>query len=340
MPTIQLQDRAPLTRTRKLADGRLAAVARFSRSGVYQYTGAELGRPDLGTVNVYRPESEVFDEAAMASFAHKAITLDHPGEAVTAANWRSTSRGWTEGKVARDGQFVEIPLMLADAEAVTAYESGRATELSAGYSCELIWGDGIAPDGTRYAAKQQRLRGNHIALVARGRAGPACSIGDSMFDAKAKPPASIDEALRQYFAAKAKSNGETVEAMLARMPQRDLEEAAADVAKQFVSALAGAGVAARYSDRSGLSAEGLACAEARGRVTVMKLDAARALREGAMGLSTAAFESTRAVRDAARAAQYDGSYYPSGSAPAPPSQASAVDNGVVRDLVRAARYRA
>src|SRR5690606_19526548 len=157
MPTISLQDRAPLQRTRKLADGRIAAVARFARSGVYQYTGAELGRPHLSTVNVYRPESEVFSEDAMASFAHKTLTLDHPGENVTAQNWKRVAVGYTEGRVARDGGFVEIPLMVADAEAVAAIDSGAASELSAGYSCELIWEDGVAPSGETYQAKQVRI---------------------------------------------------------------------------------------------------------------------------------------------------------------------------------------
>lgn len=176
---VMLMDRAPLERVRKLDDGRIAAVARFARSGVYTYTGSEVGRPDLSTVNVYRPDTEVFDQAAMASFAHKAITVGHPSQAVTADNWSATSVGWTEGKIARDGEFVEIPLMLADASAVRAYETGEARELSAGYTSDLVWGDGVAPDGTAYQATMRTIRGNHIALVPQGRAGSSCRIGDS-----------------------------------------------------------------------------------------------------------------------------------------------------------------
>ncbi|EZP72346.1 hypothetical protein BV96_01779 [Sphingomonas paucimobilis] len=178
--SMTFHDRAPLEKVRRLADGRIAAVAKFARSGCYTYSGAEVGRPDLPSVTVYRPEDEVFSADAMASFAHKAITLDHPSEGVSAANWKSVSVGFTEGRVARDGAFIEIPLMLADASAVAAYDSGRARELSAGYSCELIWGDGVAPDGTRFQAKQTRIRGNHIAQVPAGRAGSECRIGDSM----------------------------------------------------------------------------------------------------------------------------------------------------------------
>lgn len=177
---VMLMDRAPLERVRKLADGRIAAVARFARSGVYTYSGAEVGRPHLSSVNVYRPESEVFSQDAMASFGHKAVTFHHPSDGVSAANWSKVSVGFTEGKIARDGGYVEIPLMLADAQAVGAYERGEARELSAGYSCDLVWGDGIAPDGTAYQATQRNIRGNHIALVPLGRAGSECRIGDSL----------------------------------------------------------------------------------------------------------------------------------------------------------------
>lgn len=313
MPTIHLQDRAPLTRTRKLADGRLAAVARFARSGVYSYSGAEVGRPDLSTVNVYRSEDEVFAEDSMASFAHKAMTLDHPGEAVDSRNWKRVAVGYTEGRVARDGGFVEIPLMLADAEAVRAYETGQATELSAAYSCELIWGDGVAPDGTPYAAKQTRIRGDSIALVPKGRAGAECRIGDAMLDKKPKPPVSIDEALRQAFATMAKNKGRTVRELLAEMDQLDIEKTAANVAKQFVSAQAGAGVASMYGD----SAVGLA------------KSAANAMKREALGGGPGA----RVVRDLALSGRYAGA--PPLSAPSAAGVSNAAE---VRDAARSMRY--
>jgi len=43
----------------------------------------------------------------------------------------------------------------------------------------LVWGDGIAPDGTAYQARQTNIVGNHIAIVAAGRAGPLARIGDT-----------------------------------------------------------------------------------------------------------------------------------------------------------------
>jgi len=204
-------DRAPLENVRRLADGRIAATARFARSGVYSYAGHELGRPDLPTVAVYRPEAEVFDERAMASFAHKAITVGHPPTGVTVDNWKQHAAGWTEGKVARDGEFVVIPLMLADASAVRAYDSGEARELSAGYTSSLVWGSGTTPDGQRFDATMTKIFGDHIALVAKGRAGSECRIGDNM-NAVTVPP--ICDAERRMIEAQARANHRTKTAYL------------------------------------------------------------------------------------------------------------------------------
>lgn len=177
--TMTFVDRAPIESVRRLPDGRLAAVVKFARSGTQTYLGSEVGRPDLASVTVYRPEDEVFHEDAMASFAHKSITLGHPSEPVTAENWKRLSVGFTEGRVARNGAFLEIPMMVADAGAISAIDSGTARQLSAGYSCELQWGDGVAPDGTSYQAKQVGIKANHIAIVAEARGGPELRIGDA-----------------------------------------------------------------------------------------------------------------------------------------------------------------
>jgi len=319
---MEFQDRLSILKVRKLADGRIAAVARFARSGVQQYAGSEVGRPDLAVVNVYRPEEEVFSQDAMASFAHKAITLDHPSESVTAKSWRKVSVGYTEGRVARDGGFVEIPLMLADFDAVKAYESGKARELSAGYASELVWGDGVTPAGEKYQAKMTKVRGNHIALVSQGRAGSECRIGD----AKAKDePASIDEALRRAFAEMAERAGMKVGEMLASMGQVKIEEMAATVAKQFVSAQAGKGIATMYGDEK--SAVHLA------------KSAANALRRDALAGGSISSGTGAQVRDLAHA-WANGGPDPSAPRTATPAidQASLAAGKAARDAARASQY--
>lgn len=193
---MHLCDRLTIDGTRRTRDGYLAVNARVARAGnVQTYLGSEVGRPDVATVRVFRPESEVFDKDTLASFAHRPVTLGHPSSQVTADTWRSVAKGWSDGEVARDGEFVRISMLLADADAIRAVELGTR-QISLGYDCELIWGDGITPTGEAYDAKQVRIRGNHVALVEAARGGPELRIGDSMstpmIDART---GMIDEAL-------------------------------------------------------------------------------------------------------------------------------------------------
>lgn len=176
---LQFTDRAPLSQTRRTSDGYLTTVARSVRTGVQLYAGSEVGRPDLATVNVYRPASEVHSKDSLQSFSHAPVTINHPSVAVTADNWKELAVGEvsTAAQVDSEG-WVSLPLVLKDSAAIAAVESGKR-ELSAGYTCELVWGDGVAPDGTAYQATQTNIRINHLAVVDAARAGHEARIGDN-----------------------------------------------------------------------------------------------------------------------------------------------------------------
>lgn len=177
-------DRLQVSRTKKLANGYLAGVARIARGGNIQlYRGDEVGRPDLATVRVYRPEDEVFSDEAMRSFANLTMTDDHPifdahGVLVDAENWRDHARGITGPRVTRDGEFVEVPYILMDAATVSAVERGEKRELSMGYTSELKWGEGRTAKGEVYDAAMTTIRGNHVAVVRTARGGAELKIGD------------------------------------------------------------------------------------------------------------------------------------------------------------------
>jgi hypothetical protein len=158
--------------------GYLEAFARTARTGIQQYLGSEVGRPDLGVVNVYRAEDEVFSKRSLQTFSKIPVTNDHPGQPVTADNWKQVAVGTTGDDVLRDGEYLKIGLKITDAKAVQAVNDGKR-ELSVGYSCELVWEDGIAPDGTPYQAKQTLITADHVAIVQRGRAGTKARIGDA-----------------------------------------------------------------------------------------------------------------------------------------------------------------
>lgn len=180
---VELNDAVEIAGTRRTDDGYLVAEVRAARSGIQTYTGAEvdpdgsLGLRDRATVRVWRPEDEVFAEAAMRSYAYRPVTLEHPAGPVTADNWRSVSVGQTGGEVARDQDWIRVPMVLMDAAAIAAVEGGKR-QLSMGYTCQLVADSGTTPDGQEYDAIQRNLKMNHLAVVSAARAGAKARIGD------------------------------------------------------------------------------------------------------------------------------------------------------------------
>ncbi|SFH29363.1 DUF2213 domain-containing protein [Ensifer sp. OV372] len=176
---MQFIDAAPIAGTRRTADGYLVAEVRTARTGIQDYAGHEVGKPEMPVVKVYRPADQVFARDSLGSYAHKPVTNDHPTQAVTADTWKAVSVGQIGDEVARDGEFVRIPLVVMDAAAIKAIDEGKR-ELSAGYTCDLAWEAGTTPEGEKYDAIQKDIRINHVAIVERGRAGSKARIGDGV----------------------------------------------------------------------------------------------------------------------------------------------------------------
>ncbi len=150
--------------------GFLRVDARLTRTGVFQYAdseGASWGE--------LRTEDEVFNADSMRSFEMAVVTDDHPDEFVSARNVRDVQRGHSGSDVRRDGDFLRSSIMVTDADAIQKVKDGK-TELSNGYTAVVVMDAGVAPDGTPFAGRQTQIRGNHIAIVDRGRAGPECRL--------------------------------------------------------------------------------------------------------------------------------------------------------------------
>lgn len=162
---------------RETRDGYVVFDARTARTGIQEYLGREMGRPDLSVVRVYRPADEVFSKDALGSFAFKPITNDHPTEQVTADNWKNHAKGIVGGEIARDGEFVRVPMCMMDKAAIEDVKGGKR-ELSAGYSCDIDWTAGTTDDGKAYDAVQRNIKINHVAVVDKARGGPLLRIGD------------------------------------------------------------------------------------------------------------------------------------------------------------------
>jgi len=193
---VQFADHLTLDAPTRTRDGYMAVRAKAARVGTYQYLGSEIdpenkhGLRDAGLVNVLRDEAAVFDAKSAHSFIGKPITDNHPSVAVNAANWRDHARGVVMGAM-RDKDHLAFDLMLTDAATIDAVEKGKR-ELSNGYEAELQFGDFDGPGGVKCVAKQVAIKGNHVAIVDKGRAGPSCAITDSVAVCDANPAALAD----------------------------------------------------------------------------------------------------------------------------------------------------
>ncbi|ACL61051.1 DUF2213 domain-containing protein [Methylobacterium nodulans] len=175
---LSLGEAAEIANAREMRNGALVLQAKAARGGnVQDYLGAEVGKPEMPVVRVYRDADEVFRADSLRTFGHKPVTLDHPPSPVTPTTWRDVARGHVGEEVLRDGEFVRIPMLLADQTAIEAVKDGKR-ELSVGYQCDLDWTPGTTPDGRAYDARQTNIVVDHVAIVDRGRAGPECRIGD------------------------------------------------------------------------------------------------------------------------------------------------------------------
>jgi hypothetical protein len=162
---------------KRTADGYLAVMPRAARTGIQEYAGYELGFKDRDTIRVYRPEAEVFSKASLASFAHRPITVEHPPVMVDSTNWKQYGVGHIGDEVARDGEFVRVPMLVMDSNAIDQIEGGKV-ELSMGYSADIVVEDGVTPEGEPFDAYIKNIRGNHLAIVDAARGGAKLRVFD------------------------------------------------------------------------------------------------------------------------------------------------------------------
>lgn len=146
----------------------------IARTGRQDYLNRELGGDGDRMVPVVRSEDEVFSTAAMASFEGKPVTEDHPPIAVTSENSGMYARGHVQNVHRGTGENADLllaDLFITDAELIRNIKNGLR-EVSCGYECEYR-------EDERGQVHQCRIRGNHVAIVAAGRAGNRVSIQDS-----------------------------------------------------------------------------------------------------------------------------------------------------------------
>jgi len=151
------------------ATGFMHVDGRISRTGVLRYRdndGNEWGE--------LRTEDEVFAAESMASFQRVVVTNDHPDAFVSIKNVRDVQGGHLGSAVRRDGIFVRADVTVTDPATILEIQQGKR-QLSCGYTAELVEDEGEF-EGEGYSFRQTNIRGNHLAIVDVGRAGPDCAL--------------------------------------------------------------------------------------------------------------------------------------------------------------------
>lgn len=175
-------DRGGRANYERLDNGFLRCDANLTRVGIFTYLNSDgTKRREL------RLPDEVFKQDSVQSFELVPLTLGHPKSRLNAKTAKSVQVG-SVASPRKDGQFLTARVMVTDEDAVLSIDNGMQ-ELSCGYYCDLEETPGVTsnilgvPDGLEYDAIQRNIRGDHVALVAKGRAGPEARLKLDSMDA-------------------------------------------------------------------------------------------------------------------------------------------------------------
>ena len=160
------------------------AESRISKANVCPYRGNEIpGWKELGLdperiYRLYRDPDELRKGAS--SFDGKPLLIRHI--AVDAGEPQQSSVVGSIGKCTYEHPYlVSRPLTVWTQEAIDLIESEEQRELSSAYRYDALMVPGNA-DGQAYDGRMINIRGNHVAIVSEGRAGPDVHVADESPD--------------------------------------------------------------------------------------------------------------------------------------------------------------
>ncbi len=183
-------DRATFS-TRVITDaGFMEATAKVGRPGIQEYVkGVDFADADLpdewkskqfGTlIKLLRPTMEVFNPQSMKSFESVPVTNNHPPtNVVDSSNVKDVQVGFSRKVSASlDGESVDAVVLIQDEKTIKSV-IGK-DQISLGYQAEVDFTPGVDGVYGAYDASMREIRGNHIAIVDRARAGSDFKINDN-----------------------------------------------------------------------------------------------------------------------------------------------------------------
>lgn len=160
-------DSSELNAPVRLDSGFLQVDAFLTRTGVFTYL-----EPDGSVRRELRLPEEVFAPESLKSFQHVPVTDEHPPESkVTVKNWRVRAKGHLGESIRQDDEKVRGPMIITDEDLIGKLLRKEKYQVSCGYTCDHEDKAGTY-NGQPYDCVQRKIRGNHVAIVDTGRAGP------------------------------------------------------------------------------------------------------------------------------------------------------------------------
>ena len=158
-------DKSRIDGVTKTPQGYIKTVATISRVGIliYQRPDGTVSRELVSADELFKPES-------MATAEMIPVCNDHPPVKMLDATTTKTYQvGFTGEAVKKDADMLSVPVTVIDGMAIRDVDAGKV-EISAGYECQMDATPGIW-EGQPYDVVQRNRIYNHIAIVAKGRAG-------------------------------------------------------------------------------------------------------------------------------------------------------------------------
>lgn len=154
----------------------------ISKAAVNPYYGREIPNAaalglDLDTIYYLLRCPEELARGA-ATFNNIQILWRHDGTLKATTPLKDLVVGTTGTNAVFDEPYLQNGLSIWDADAILAIEQHVQKELSSAYSYDADMTPG-SYCGVKYDGVMRNIRGNHVALVTEGRAGPDVVVGDS-----------------------------------------------------------------------------------------------------------------------------------------------------------------
>lgn len=153
----------------------------ISKANICEYLGREipdhvqLGLDPDQSYRLLRDPKEL--EKAADSFNSLPVLEEHVPTSAD-AHPKELTVGSTMDNARFESPYLTVGMVIFDGPAIARIQSGTQRELSCGYAYEADMTPGTH-EGQPYDGRMVNIRGNHVALVEKGRAGPDVLVHDS-----------------------------------------------------------------------------------------------------------------------------------------------------------------